>query len=106
MPSDLSKVFSGEPTQQDQQVEDLQKELDAERDSRREDRFIFIVIAIILLDVVFFSVLNNFGGPIALIVLELLILIPVARRMGMEEIAKLMDQILNRVTSNIKNKDK
>lgn len=34
-----------------------------------------------LLDIVFFTVMPTFGGPIALLILELLILIPMAKRM-------------------------
>lgn len=88
---------SDEPTVRDDLVAELQGSLEDERDARVEERFVFIVILVLLLDVVFFSVMPSFGGPIALLILELLILIPLAKRMGMEEIAKLLDRVLSRL---------
>ena len=76
----------------------LQDELTAERKMRLEERFVGIVCLVIILDVVFFSVMPSFGGPIALLIFELLILIPLARRMGMKEIAKMLDGVLERLT--------
>lgn len=89
------------PSHKDQQIEELQEALAQEKDARQEDRFIFIVVATILLDVVFFSVLDGLGGPIALLILELLILVPLANKMGMQDIAQLMDRILNRVAGSM-----
>lgn len=105
----LSEVFesflTSEVTHRDEQVQELQESLADERDKRLEDRFIFIVVVTVLLDVVFFSVLDNLGGPLALLILELLILVPLARRMGMEEIAQLMDRVLNRMAGSMNNKE-
>lgn len=84
-------------TKRDQQIEELQEKLTQEQDARREERFVFIVLFILLLDVVFFSVMPTFGGPLALAVLELLILIPLARRMGMEEIAGIIARVIDNV---------
>jgi len=94
---DLTDLLVEKPTVKDDQIERLQRQLNDERDARLEERFIYIVILVILLDVVFFSIMQNFGGPLALLILELLILIPVARRMGMEEIATMLDGVLNKV---------
>lgn len=100
----LTDLLVEEPTLKDDQIERLQKKLDYERDARREERFIFIVVLVILLDVVFFSIMPSFGGPIALLILELLILIPLAKRMGMEEIAAILDRVLNNVAGNPKDR--
>ena len=85
------------PTKTDQQIEELQERLAHERDARREDRFVFIAVTVLLLDIVFFSVMPTFGGPLALLVLELLILIPLAKRMGMEEIAQILSSVIHRM---------
>lgn len=92
-----SELLPEQPTQRDRQIEELQQSLADEQDARREERFVFIVIGVLLLDVVFFTVMPSFGGPIALLVLQLLILVPLARRMGMQEIAELMDRVVSRV---------
>lgn len=81
----------------DVQIEELQAQLTQERDARREERFVFIFVCVLLLDVVFFTVMPTFGGPLALLVLELLILVPLAKRLGMEEIAQLLSRVLERV---------
>jgi hypothetical protein len=39
----------------------------------------------------------TFGGPIALTVPQLLILIPLAGRMGMQEIAQLLSSVIHRM---------
>lgn len=100
-PAPRTKTFdmlvSGEPTQRDRQIQELEARLEKERDGRREDRFVGVVLLVLLLDVVFFSVMPTFGGPLALLVLELLILIPLARRMGMEEIAQILSSVLHRM---------
>lgn len=88
-----------EPSPQDQQIQELQAKLVYERDARLEERFVFIVVAVLLLDVVFFTVMPTFGGPIALLILELLVLIPLAKRMGMEEIARVLGRVLDRMVS-------
>lgn len=100
MPGDgdsFNVLLPDQPTKRDQQIEELQEALANERDARKEERFIFVVLLILLFDVVFFTVMPSFGGPIAILVLQLLILIPLARRMGMEEIAQSVDRVLNRV---------
>lgn len=99
----LEDLLPGEPSKQDELVANLQEDLARERDARREDRFLFIVISVLLLDVVFFSVMDTFGGPIALFILELLILVPLAKRLGREEIAQILSSVLARVSENIKN---
>lgn len=100
-PNDNDKIFDvligEEPSKKDQQIAELQSQLEAERDGRKEDRFVGIVCIVLLLDVVFFSVMETFGGPIALLVLQLLILIPLAKRMGMEEIAEILSRVLHRM---------
>ena len=101
----FSALILDEPSKRDQQISELQEQLTQERDARREDKFIFIAVAFLLLDIVFFTVMPTFGGPIALIVLELLILIPLARRMGMEEIAQICGQVIDRMAGKANGKD-
>ena len=83
----------------------LQDELTSERKKRREERFVGIICLVIMLDVVFFSVMPTFAGPIVLLIFELLILIPLARIMGMKEIAKMLDGVLARVASRASDSD-
>lgn len=95
----FAKALSAIPTKQDQLIEELQEDLAYERDARKEDRFIFIVIVVLIFNIMIFTVMPTFGAPIAILVLELVILIPLAKRMGMQEIAKTLDRVLSRVTA-------
>jgi len=90
-----------QPTLRDQQIEELQETLAFERDARIEDRFVFVIVGVLLLDVVFFSLMPTFGGPLAILILELLIFVPLARRMGMDEVAKIMSRVIGRVSDGI-----
>lgn len=89
-----------EVTKKDQQIDELQEQLAYERDARKEDRFVFIVAVVLLLDVVFFTVMPSFGGPLALLILELLVLIPLAKQMGMEEIVQILSRVLHRMAGH------
>lgn len=102
-PKSFHVFETSEVTKQDEQISELQKKLEAVRDARREDQFVGIVLIVLLLDVVFFSIMPTFGGPLALLVLELLILIPLARRMGMEEIATILSRVLHRMADKADN---
>ena len=94
---------SAQPTKQEKQIEELQDELAFEKDARREDQFVFIIVVVILFDIVFFTLMPTFGGPLALLVLQLLILIPLARRMGMDEIATILNGVINRLAGKAGN---
>lgn len=100
----LSALAELPVSKKDQQIQELSEQLAQERDGRREDRFVGIVLLVLLLDVVFFSLMPSFGGPLALLVLELLILIPLAKRMGMEEVAQIISGVLQRLAGKASDK--
>lgn len=93
----FSSVFNHDSSLIDQQLAELQEKLEYEKDARKEDQFFFVVVCVILLNVVFFSVMPTLGGPLALLLLQLLILIPLARKMGMEEIATILSRVIDRI---------
>jgi len=96
--SGFKNIPGSEPDEKSRRIEQLEEELQRVKDERSEDRFMFVVVIIVLLDVVFFSVSPNFSGPVALLILELLILIPLAKRLGMEEISEMINAIIHRAT--------
>lgn len=93
----FGELLTEQPTKRDQQIQELQEQLARERDARKEERFIAIVILVLIFDIAFFTVMPSFGGPLAVLILELLILIPLAKRMGMEEIVEILDRVLGRI---------
>lgn len=82
--------------------DDLQKTLDSIKMARSQDWFVFIVLNFIFLDVVFFSVLNNWAGALSLLILEVLILFALAEKMGMKTVCELISAILGRASDKIK----
>lgn len=97
---DISPIeIQTEDSPQAKQVERLQRLLAEEQDKRTEERFVFCVIAVILLDVVFFSVMDGFGGPLALLILQILLFTPLARRMGLENMAIIFDRVLSNLVN-------
>ena len=78
----------------DREIEMLENQLEVERQSRQQGRFIFIAVAIILLDVPFFSALDVWTGSLMLAILELLVLIVLGRQMGVEVVEEILDRIL------------
>lgn len=101
----VSSLTEADQSPRDDLIQQLQEELTQERDKRKEDRFVGIVLIILLFDIVFFTVMPTFGGPLAVLVLQLLILIPLARRMGMEGIALMIDRVLDRMAGGMTKDD-
>ena len=64
-----------------------------------------IFCLVFLLDVVLFYVMESFLAPAAIVILQLMILFPLAKRMGMEEIAQMLDRVLTRIADVHKNID-
>ena len=68
-------------------------------DARKEERFYSILILVILLDVVLFDAVEGTLVPVVIMVLELILLIPVAKRLGLEGIAELLSILVRRITA-------
>ena len=93
--SDLDILFaSGSDPGLSDKIAELEKQLEAERDFRREDRFVALVITLILLDIVLLDQAQSAAVVIVVFVLELIFLIVVAKRLGVEQIAGILDRIL------------
>lgn len=76
----------------------LEDRLSAEQDGRMEDRFIGLVVFFIFFDILALGQSPNVFLPVAVLILELVILLLLAKRMGSEEIARLFDRLLHSVT--------
>ena len=75
------------------QIKQLESKLAKEKDARLEERFISLLVLVIILNAFLFTLMPSWGGPIVILILELLLLIPIARRMGIDEVAKLLDKV-------------
>lgn len=77
----------------------LADQLEEAKDRRKEERFIWIVIVTLLVNVLWFKDSSNATLPIVALVLELIVLIVLAKRMGIEDVVELMDRLLHTVGS-------
>lgn len=77
----------------------LSEKLEDAEDGRKEERFLWIVVVVILVDVLWFKDSSNPTIPIVVLVLQLIILLVLARRMGIDGIVQLIDRILHTVGS-------
>jgi hypothetical protein len=77
-------------------IASLEEKLSEEKQSRKEDRFCFAVIIIILLDVIFFRDFNNWGPPIVIGILEIVLIWVAARKYGVEDFTNLFDKWVDR----------
>lgn len=72
----------------------LQDEVVSLKDARLEERFIWIVVCTVLVDVLWFRSVSNPALPIVVMILELIILMILAKRMQIEDVQTLMERIV------------
>lgn len=78
-----------------ERVNHLEESLAAEKDARKEDRFVFCTIILILIDIILLNGAVNFWLAIIVLVFEIIILFVIAKRMGAEKIYAIMNRLLN-----------
>lgn len=73
------------PTKKDDSLASLEAKLVEEKDARKEERFVWIVITIILGDCIMFMNMANPTAPVVILTLELVLLVILAKRLGIEK---------------------
>lgn len=71
----------------------------------KEERYCLLILVIILFDSVIFSNFNNWGDSIAITILELAVLIIMARRCEVDDVTTWLDKILLSLTKRNAKKD-
>lgn len=79
----------------DSQVAALEQDLEKLKDSFREERFCWALAILILLDVIFFTRIDGgWGAPITILFLEVILLLVLARKWGVEDLTDVIDKIV------------
>lgn len=91
-----------EQTLHDRTAAKLEDALEKERDGRKEERFIWILVTTILLNVCFFMSMQSFSGPLMIGLLQLVGFVLVAKKLGMEEVVQLFDRMLSTIANSVK----
>lgn len=93
-PADLHLIEATTPAEQ--ALAEMQKALEAEKDARREERFFWLMLVLIVADMYAFTHMANWSGPIIIGLLEFVLVIAVARSWGMDVIYTLTEKIINK----------
>lgn len=80
-----------------QALAEAQEENAGVKDDRREERFLWVCACVVLFDCAIFMNANNFGGPLIVGIIELLALVILARRLGVEEVKELIFGLIDRL---------
>ena len=92
-PEDL---FGGrEPTPKDEAIQRLEAECAQLRERLVEERFCWVLLSIIAIDLHVFTRSATWAAPIVVGALELLLLLVLARRFGVQEIIRFVDKALD-----------
>ena len=87
---------SDEPSRKDELIESLQSKLQDETDSRKEERFIWLVVVILMFDAFTFANMQTWTGPLMIGFVQLVIVIVLGRRWQMDEIWTLTTRVIEK----------
>lgn len=76
----------------------LERENQALKDARLEERFCWILAATILFDMAIFANIQTVGVPLAILGLELLLIVVLARKCGVQQIVLFIDRVVDGLT--------
>ena len=98
--SDLEKIATPPPgADHDARLaaakQTLESEVERGRDAREEERFIWAVIVTILFDVIVFDRFETWTAPVIIGALEMVVLLVLARRWGIQEVDTLVARVLH-----------
>jgi hypothetical protein len=97
---DLQKLrgaaFLSDEKAESDAIATLSNELEALRDSRSEERFIWVVSAIVAFDSYIFSKMDSWSGPVVIGIIEFLLLVVLARKLGIQEVSQVLAKLLDR----------
>lgn len=98
-PDDFDEIVDGGPPsdKRDEKIAELEGKLEATRDERNEERFIWILVLMIVFNAGVFPHMQNFGGPTGILVIELILLVVLGRRLGVDDIKMITDKILDKL---------
>lgn len=92
--SEFDELNEETVTIHDRQVQALAEELDDCAEQRTGERFVWIAVVMILFDALVFPPMRTWTGPLAIFVVQLLLLFVFARRYGVKELADWLDWLV------------
>ena len=99
-PSD-DNLFAVTVTKKDKELERLQSKIQEVEDSRKEERFGWIVAVLAIVNYLLLKDVTNLITPIIVFIFELVALLILARRSGLEYIELIVSRLIGSVTKRI-----
>ena len=93
---DVTSLPDGNTSPTDDVAAKLESDLQHERDSKREERFYWILALVVVLNVTFFNALTSKWAIIPIFVLELVGLIGLADWLGVDRVKVLLEKLYAR----------
>lgn len=90
------------PSGIDEALDAVQRELTAEQDARREERFVWMCVVIMLFDIFTFKEMETWSGPVIIGVIQVIFIIAVGRKWGMDHIWTITERIVDKWNGSIK----
>jgi hypothetical protein len=95
--SPLQKIFplSHTASPQEEVIAQLQEENARLKDAIHEERFCWVVVSIILFDCAIFMRAETWAAPLSILALQLLLIIVIARKLGVQQIILFIDRVID-----------
>ncbi len=90
----MDKFFEDAEESKDSAIAELEKRLEKEKDMRLEERFCFILVGILIVDIIIFPNFQSWAAPLVIAFFELILLVLLAKRMRVDEASILLDKLL------------
>lgn len=78
----------------------LEEKIQKLEDDRNEERFVWCLIIVLLLDFLLFPSLNNWAAAIIIGIFEIILFIILARKFQIDEVEKIFNKILDGFSNN------
>jgi hypothetical protein len=76
---------------------ELGEDVERATDSRAEERFVWIVVCIILFDCLIFRDMESWTGPLVIGIIQLVLIIALAKKLQVDYVANLLTRFMDRV---------
>jgi len=74
---------------------DLEKSNSCLKSAMLEERFLWVAVIILIIDILSFGSMETWAAPVTITVIELVILVIVAKKCEVAEVSQYLDKILN-----------
>ena len=87
----------------DKEITELQRKIIAQDKENKNERFLWIMVVMILFDAFWFSNSQSWGGPMVIGIIEIIMLIAIAEKLEVEAIVGIVEKIFNIFNEHHKN---